>query len=100
MHLAKFKPAFAMAVHKAQGNTFTCSISIYEYKVMKHDMLNVALTRATEFGNAIFEIAQYNPYTGYAYSYEYNVNFYIGPTVDLEKRRREHAQNVKHSEKT
>ena len=54
MHLAKFKPAFAMAVHKAQGNTFTCSISIYEYKVMKHDMLNVALTRATEFGNVIF----------------------------------------------
>ena len=78
MHLAKFKPAFAMTVHKAQGNTFTCSMSIYEYRIMKHDTLYVALTRATEFGNVNFcEIAQYNPYTGYVYSYEYNGRFIL-----------------------
>ena len=67
---------------------------------MKHDMLYVALTRAAEFGNVTFcEIAQCNPSTGYVYSYEYNGRFYIGSAVDLEKRRREHAQNIGHGEK-
>ena len=96
-HLAKFKPAFAMTVHKAQGSTFNCSISIYEYKSMKHDMLYVALTRATDFNNVNFcEIEQYNPYSGCVYSYDYGGRFYIGSTTNLEKRRREHAQNIRH----
>ena len=98
--MVKFKPAFAMTVHKAQGTTFKCSISIYEYKSMKPDMLYVALTRATNFDNVNFcEIEQYNPYSGCVYPYEYAGRFYIGSTTNLEKRRREHAQNIRHGNK-
>ena len=50
---------------------------------MEHDMLYVALTRATDFDNVNFcEIEQYNPYTGYVYSYEYAGRFHIGPTIN------------------
>ena len=88
-HIAKFKPVvFAMAVHTTQGSTFNCSISLYEYKRMKHDMLYVALTRATNFDNVNFcDIEQYTPYTGCVYLYESGGLFYIGSALDLETRR-------------
>ena len=36
------------------------------------------------------DIENYNPYTGYIYSYELNGNYYIGSTRDLNKRKQEH----------
>ena len=43
-----FKPMYAITVHKAQGMTINKPYSIYEYKIMKHDMLYVCLTRTSE----------------------------------------------------
>ena len=43
------EPMYAMTAHKAQGMTINRPYIIYEYKLMKHDMLYVALTR-TQIG--------------------------------------------------
>ena len=39
------KPMYAITCHKAQGMTTHQPYSIYEYHIMKHDMLHVCLTR-------------------------------------------------------
>ena len=39
----RFKPMYAMTVQKAQGMTINRPDSIYEYNILQHDMLHVAL---------------------------------------------------------
>ena len=43
-----FKPFCAMTVHTAQGMTINNDYAIYEYDIMKHDMLYAALTRTSK----------------------------------------------------
>ena len=43
-----FKPMYAITVHKCQGMTINQPYIIYEYKLMKHDMLYVCLTRTSK----------------------------------------------------
>ncbi len=67
-YTTSFKPRYAMTVHKSQGSTFTVPYSIYEYKLMKANMLYVALTRARDKGQIYFcEISNHTPYKGYIY---------------------------------
>ena len=42
-----FKPMYAITVHKCQGMTSNQPYSIYDYTIMKHDMLYVCLTRTS-----------------------------------------------------
>ena len=42
-----FKPMYAITCHKAQGMTINQPYSIYEYVIMKFDMLYVCLTRTS-----------------------------------------------------
>ena len=63
---------------------------------MDTTMLYVALSRTTDKHNVNFcEIEGYTPYTGHIYSYEYNGQYYIGSTKDLQKRKDEHKNGTK-----
>ena len=83
-----FKPTYAITCHchKAQGMTINQPYSIYEYNIMKHDMLYVCLTGTSKQEYVNFcDIECYTPYTGYIYRYAYNNIYHIGCTTDIKK---------------
>eukprot|EP00971_Amphidinium_carterae_P164092 3253063-Amphidinium_carterae.1 len=89
-----FKPIYAITVHKAQGMTIDKPYSIYEYKMMKSNMLYVALTRANKKNYVNFcDISVHKPKIGHIYKYSYGDKCYIGSTIDLAKRKQEHKTN-------
>ena len=92
-----FKPFYAMTVHKAPGMTINNDYAIYEYDIMKHDMLYVALIRIPkeEYVN-LCDIKINIPRTGYIYRYSYDNNSYIGCTTDIEKQQEYHTKTMQH----
>ena len=67
-----FKPLYGITVHKTQGMTIDKPYNIYAYDKMKHDMLYVALTRASKEEYINFcDIKINRPRTGYIYIYIY-----------------------------
>ena len=65
-YTTRFKPAFAMACHMAQGSTFTRPSNIYEYKTMKPRLLRFTITRARNNKQVnCCDGEWYKPYTGH-----------------------------------
>ena len=83
------KPRYAITCHKAQGMTINQPYSIYEYQIIKHDMLYVCLTRPSKQEYVNFCDIQYlKLHTGYIYRYSYNDTDYIGCTTDINKNNK------------
>ena len=86
-----FKPMYAITCHKAQGMAIHQPYSIYEYKIMKHDMLCACLTITSIQQYVNFcDTERHKPYTGYIYIYSYNdiYIYYIGCTTDINKKHK------------
>ena len=85
---------YAIPCHKAQGMTINHPYSIYEYQIMKHDVLYVCLTGTSKQEYVNFcDIQCLKLYTGHIYRYPYNGAPYVGCTTDIEKRKYKHINN-------
>jgi len=91
-----FKVFYACTVHKAQGMTIDFEFTIYGFNRMCPSMLYTALSRSTklEYINLIQRISG-NNIKGYIYMYTHRISrmSYIGSTINVEQRRRQHEKS-------
>jgi predicted GIY-YIG superfamily endonuclease len=90
-----FKLAYAMTVHKSQGQTIDRPYTIYEWERMSRNMLYVAVSRATHSKYINFGDWKAELFKGFIYKYTHKKTnkVYIGSTKDIKQRKKEHKES-------
>jgi len=90
-----FKLAYAMTVHKSQGQTINRPYTIYEWERMSREMLYVAVSRATHSKYINFGDWKTELFKGYIYKYtnKKSNKIYIGSTTNIKQRKKEHLES-------
>ena len=100
--LSHFRPAYAITINKAQGDTYTIPHSIWKFEIMNRNAKYTSITRTTNSKNvsvynytaSIFDMISCK--TGkkaYIYKITDGIDVYIGSTNrTIEKRWEEHKQ--------